>query len=264
MSGGWFASLGWWDQETAYRDFDTYRREPTEVNYGKAVESALPIIRVVFSTRKVKVAHTGDEDDLISAAALTITKALPKIAKKSVESIGNDKQYMRYLFTCVANSFYRELDVLHGRPNKIRQRVIEEQAHLVTPKSKIGEVEAGMLLEQFPAFLFKSVKEAIRFEDPDKKRVCEYILRQLITGREVSKPVLRLLGCSNRDFYVRYCKQLLVTEIQKIRKADGVAVLTSVESFHVDLDIVSPFSSSMVVDPSLLEEQGFDELVDMM
>lgn len=232
MSNGWFASLGWWDQHAAYEKFDEYRNNPVNGNLNHAIESALPIIRVVFSTKKVKVTRAGDEDDLISSAAFTLTKALPKIAQKPVEKIGNDKQYMRYLFTCVINSFYRELEVLHGKPNKIQRRITEEKRYPKV-KSKVAEVEASMMLERFPNFLFEQARTQIRFTDERKIQACEYVLRQLIAGREVAKSVLSMLGCSDKEFYTRYCAGLLKAVFRDIRRVNGVATLNSSESFHV-------------------------------
>ena len=106
MSSGWFTDLGWWDQHAAYAAFDSYRTNPTPDQFEEAITLSLPIIRVVYSTQKFKVSYAGDEDDLISHAALTITKALPKMIEKPVEKLDNDKKYMRYLFTCVINAFY--------------------------------------------------------------------------------------------------------------------------------------------------------------
>lgn len=232
MSSGWFASLGWWDQHAAYEKFDEYRNNPVNGNLNHAIESALPIIRVVFSTKKVKVTRAGDEDDLISSAAFTLTKALPKIAQKPVEKIGNDKQYMRYLFTCVINSFYRELEVLHGKPNKIQRRITEEKRYPKV-KSKVAEVEANMMLERFPDFLFNQAREHIRFEEPERIQACEYVLQQLIAGREVAKSVLSMLGCSDKEFYTKYCSTLLIAVFRKIRKVNGVATLNSSESFSI-------------------------------
>lgn len=118
----WFNTLGWWDQKEAYAAFDRYRSNPTQETFDEAVTKGIPIIRVVISTQKFKLAYGGDEEDLVSHAALTITKALPKMIKKDKIKLDDDKKYMRYLFTCVVNAFYREYDILHGKHNKLQRK----------------------------------------------------------------------------------------------------------------------------------------------
>lgn len=218
MASGWFSSLGWWKQHDAYAAFDAYRADPTREGLNTAIELALPIIRVVYSTQKFKVTYMGDEDDLISHAAFTITKALPKMAAKDIIKLDNDKKYMRYLFTCVVNAFYREYDVLHGKPNKLQTRITE--THVEPSVSTIGNiyaVEAELTLAQIPKQLYALAIQYIRF-DGYLRRICLYILAQMITGREIAKSVLQLMGCTNRNFYIQYCKFILTQAFTLLRQ----------------------------------------------
>ena len=155
MSSGWFTSLGWWKQHEAYAAFDAYRGDPTPERLDLAITMALPIIRVVYSTQKFKVTYMGDEDDLVSHAAYTITKALPKMAEKEHHKLGDHKKYMRYLFTCVVNAFYREYEVLHGKPNKLEKRITE--MHTEPTESTVHNiyaVEAELTLKRIPKQAF--------------------------------------------------------------------------------------------------------------
>jgi hypothetical protein len=220
MSSGWFNSLGWWKQEEAYAAFDLYRTDPTDFNYDDAVNKALPIIRVVYSTQKFKVNYAGDEDDLISHAALTITKALPKMITKPVHKLDNDKKYMRYLFTCVINAFYREYDILHGKHNKL-QRKLNEHSEQPAPEGAVKnfrKLEAEMTLKHLPQQLYDIAIDMVRFEE-DEKKICVYILNQIIEGREVAKSVLQLIGCKDRNFFIGYCQSLLFQAFIQLRKS---------------------------------------------
>jgi len=205
----WFNSLGWWDQEKAFKDFVAYRNEDTAENYHKAVESAIAIIRVVYSTHKLKSLRPGDEEDLISNAAMTITKALPRMRVKPVEKLDNDKKYMRYLFTCVLNAFYREFDALYGRMGKVYKKLHEREiVHDIQP-SRIKQVVVGMILEKLPQQLLDEAKHLVRFSGKNRS-VCNYILSQQIAEREVAKSVIQLLGCmSKKNFFVDYCTYTL-------------------------------------------------------
>lgn len=207
---GWFNSLGYWDQIEAYLVFDTYRDNPARDNFEWAVEEALSVIRVVYSTQKFKVAYAGDEDDLVAHAALTITKALPKMIAKPRETLDNDKKYMRYLFSCVINAFYRENDILHKKQNKLQRKIVEtaERPSQLSTTENFRQLEAGMALKRLPAELYDVAEELMRFEGKDRQ-ICTYILQQLIDGREVAKSVLQLMGCKDRNFFIGYCQSLL-------------------------------------------------------
>ena len=242
MSSGWFASLGWWKQEEAYAAFDLYRSNPSKENYEAAVNTALPIIRVVYSTQKFKVTYGGDEDDLIAHAALTITKAIPKMIKKPVHKLDNDKKYMRYLFTCVINAFYREYDILHGKHNKL-QRKINEHAEMPSSNpanQNFRQIEAEMTLKYLPQILYDLAVGMVRFEGQELQ-ICVYILNQLIDGREVAKSVLQLIGCKDRSFFINYCQSLLLQAFLYLRKTRNRETLDPAEIYGgedgPDLDI---------------------------
>ena len=219
MSSGWFKNLGWWDQHAAYAAFDSYRADPTLDQFDNAVVLSLPIIRVVYSTKKFKVSYAGDEDDLISHAALTITKALPKMIEKPIEKLDNDKKYMRYLFTCVINAFYREYDVLHGKHNKLTRKIIEEREpkEMYEEAHNVQSLEAALTLQRIPQQLLDFAMECVRFEGSSRK-VCKYILEQTIDGREIAKSVLQLMGCKDRHFFIRYCESVLLQAFLLLRK----------------------------------------------
>jgi len=205
----WFNSLGWWDQKKAFADFVTYREEDTLENFHTAVESAIAVIRVVYSTHKLKAIHQGDEEDLISAAAMTITKALPKMRLKPVEKLDDDKKYMRYLFTCVLNAFYREFDSLYGKMNKIYKKLHDSDFTHGDQQKKIKQVISRLLLEKLPEQLLEEAVDNIRFSG-NKKNVCVYILEQRVAGREIAKSIIHLLGCTaKKQFFVYYCNYLL-------------------------------------------------------
>jgi hypothetical protein len=206
MSFSWFNSLGWWEQKAAYAAFCCYRDNPNELTLNTAIELAIPIIRVVYSTQKFKVTYAGDEDDLISHAAYTITKALPKMAEKPYEKLDDDMKYMRYLFTCVVNAFYREYDVLRGRHNKIQRKISEESVEFSDSTVKnIYAVEAELTLRSLPKLLYAIAVDNLRFSGQERK-ICLYILAQLITGREIAKSVLQIMGCMDRSFFLQYCQ----------------------------------------------------------
>jgi hypothetical protein len=224
---GWFHFIQWWDQKSAYEAFDKYRNELTKGCLDDAIERALPVIRVVFSTQKVKINRSGDEEDLIAAAALTIVKAIPKMAKKSVEKIGNDKQYLNYLFTCVVNAFYREIEVLYGKQNKLNRK-LGDLVKSPMLKTKLPHVEAKILLAKLPEFLFEKSMSNCRFSN-SKRKICEYILKQVLWGREVSKPVLSMLGCEDQKFYVQYCLYLLSTALRQLRSSNWAYCITEEE-----------------------------------
>ena len=249
MSYGWFSTLGWWDQISAYNDFDTYRSNKVNGNLNTAIESALPIIRVVFSTNKIRV-NSGDEDDLISSAALTIAKAIPKMATKPVEKLDNDKKYMRYLFTCVINAFLRELDVLHGKQNKVKNKIQEKKVE-DHGSSKVSALETSMVLRRLPDILLQMACERIRFIEGDKRNVCEYVLKQLIYNREIAKSVLNMFHCVDKDFYTRYCSQLLVTTFKDIQAkgAENGALFFELE----DVPFEGNFCNEDVYNDSLLD-----------
>jgi hypothetical protein len=218
MSSGWFNTLGWWEQEEAYAAFDTYRANPTNELLDEAIVLALPIIRVVYSTQKFKVTYMGDEDDLISHAAYTITKAIPKMADKEIEKLNTHQKDMRYLFTCVVNAFYREYDVLHGKHNKLEDRIKATHTEPDTSTvQNIYEVEAELTLKRIPKQLFSIAISYIRFEGK-LRRVCVYILAQMIQGREIAKSVLQLMGCDNRNFMVQYCTFILTRAFLLLRE----------------------------------------------
>jgi len=207
----WFTTLGYWRQEQAYDAFDDYRSDPTPEKFDTAVVLAIPIIRIVTSTQKFKISYGGDEEDLVSHAALTITKALPKMILKKKEKLDDDKKYMRYLFTCVINAFYREYDILHGKHNKLQRKLNERHEDSPTYRSSVNNVkhiEAIMTLKRLPQQLYNLSVSMIRFTGSNHK-VCAYILRQILEGREISKSVLHLMGCSDRAFFVSYCANLL-------------------------------------------------------
>ena len=218
MSSGWFASLGWWKQDDAYLAFDAYRSNPTDATFEHAVNLALPVIRVVYSTQKYKVAYGGDADDIVSHAALTITKALPKMITKPIEKLDNGKKYMRYLFTCVINAFYREYDILHGKHNKLQRKIVEqaEKPSQLSTTENFRQLEAGMALKRLPKELYDSAMYLMRFEDKERQ-ICVYILNQLIEGREVAKSVLQLMGCKDRNFFIGYCQSLLFQSFLQLR-----------------------------------------------
>jgi hypothetical protein len=215
----WFTSLGWWKQEDAYDAFNLYRLEPTPEHYDDAVNKALPIIRVVISTQKFKITYKGDEDDLIAHAALTIAKAIPKMIKKPKHKLDNHKKYMRYLFTCVVNAFYREYAILHGKHNKLQRKLVDhaEKATSKTTGQNLKRVEAEMVLKQLPQQLYDAAIDMVRFED-EERQMCIYILNQLIEGREVAKSVLQLIGCKDRNFFVTYCENLLFQAFIHLRR----------------------------------------------
>ncbi|MCG8430044.1 MAG: hypothetical protein MJA29_02580 [Candidatus Omnitrophica bacterium] len=215
----WFSDLEWWDQEDAYDAFDSYREQPDDIKLDTAILKALPIIRVVYSTQKFRVTHQGDEDDLISHAALTITKALPKMILKPKEKLDNDKKYMRYLFTCVVNAFYREYDILHGKHNKLQRKLNEQRGPLpsYTPAKNIYSLEAEWTLRKLPDQLYDTAMALVRFGGKDKQ-VCSYILTQTINEREIAKSVLQLMGCTNRFFFINYCNNILFRAFYLLRK----------------------------------------------
>lgn len=219
MATGWFNSLGWWEQKSAYSAFDLYRVEPSEPHLNEAIQLALPIIRVVYSTQKFKITYSGDEDDFISHAAYTITKAIPKMSQKPVEKLDNDKKYMRYLFTCVVNAFYREYDILHGKHNKLQRRVSEYRPNLQPSKSDKTHqsLEAELTLRRLPGQLLLMALNNVRFEGK-AKRICDYILGQLVHDREIAKPVLQLMGCKDRNFYEQYCRTVLFQAFLVLRQ----------------------------------------------
>ncbi len=202
---------------------------PINGNLNHAIESALPIIRVVFSTRKVKIFCAGDEDDLISAAAVTITKALPKMASKPPDKLSNDKEYMRYLFTCVVNAFLRELDVLHGKSGKVRKR-LQDGSHYIPPQhGNIRAIEAHLVLAKLPKHLQVMSRGLIRFGGAEKQ-ACEYILQQLLHGREVSKSVLSMMRCKDKEFFTQYCRYLIYVAVKELQKTG----MGSLDLFFVD------------------------------
>jgi len=225
MSSGWFADLGWWDQHAAYAAFNAYRSDPTDQLFTEAITLSLPIIRVVYSTQKFKVSYAGDEDDLISHAALTITKALPKMIEKPVEKLDNDKKYMRYLFTCVINAFYREYDILHGKQNKLTKKIIEKHDPEDMYKEAVGvkALEADLTLQRIPQQLLDYAMECVRFEGSSRK-ICKYILEQMIDGREIAKSVLQLMGCKNRHFFIHYCESILFQAFLLLRRRKPYSV----------------------------------------
>lgn len=215
----WFSSLGWWNQVDAYKSFDHYRQNTTPENLDIAIVDALPIIRVVYSTQKFRVTHQGDEDDFISHAALTITKAIPKMIMKPQEKLNDDKKYMRYLFTCVVNAFYREYDILHGKHNKLQRKLNEQRSPLptYTPAKNIYSLEAEWTLRKLPNQLYDVAMEQVRFMGKDKQ-ACSYILTQTINEREIAKSVLQLMGCTNRFFFINYCNSILFKAFYLLRQ----------------------------------------------
>lgn len=219
MPSGWFASLGYWHQKTAYSAFDAYRTDPNRETFETAVNLALPVIRVVISTKKFNINYNGDTDDLIAHAALTITKALPKMIKKPVAKLDDDKKYMRYLFTCVINAFIRENDILHVKHNRLQTRIVEEaeRPSQLSTTENFRQLEAGMALKQLPTDLYDIALDLIRFEDQERQ-ICIYILNQLIEGREVAKSVLQLMGCKDRNFFIGYCQSVLFQAFVQLRK----------------------------------------------
>ena len=237
MSSGWFSSLGWWEQKDAYAAFDLYRRDPNPYHYDDAVNKALPVIRVVYSTQKFKINYGGDEDDLIAHAALTITKALPKMITKPVHKLDNDKKYMRYLFTCVINAFYREYDILHGKHNKL-QRKLNEHVEQPKPQSStenFRKLEAEMMLKRLPDQLQDIALSMLRFEDKDEQ-ICIYILNQIINGREVAKSVLQLIGCKDRNFFIGYCQSLLFQAFVQLRKERVEETVDYMDEYYAEAD----------------------------
>jgi hypothetical protein len=238
MASGWFASLGWWEQKKAYEAFNLYRLEPTPEHYDDAVNKALPIIRVVYSTQKFKVTYGGDEDDLIAHAALTITKALPKMIKKPTHKLDDDKKYMRYLFTCVINAFYREYDILHGKHNKLQRKLTEhsERATANTTSRNFKQVEAEMTLKHLPQQLYALAEDMIRFTGQDRQ-ICVYIINQLIEGREVAKSVLQLTGCRDRNFFISYCEGLLLQAFIQLRRRKVLAEVPDTVDGYDDLEV---------------------------
>jgi hypothetical protein len=215
----WFNSLGWWNQVDAYNSFDAYRQDATQEKLDIAIVDALPVIRVVYSTQKFRVSYQGDEDDFISHAALTITKAIPKMILKPVEKLDNDKKYMRYLFTCVVNAFYREYDILHGKHNKLQRKLNEQRSPLpsYTPAKNIYSLEAEWTLRKLPEQLYDVAVEQVRFTGKDKQ-ACSYILTQTINEREIAKSILQLLGCKDRFFFINYCNSILFKAFCLIRQ----------------------------------------------
>lgn len=248
MSSGWFTDLGWWDQHAAYAAFDSYRADPTPFKFDDAITLSLPIIRVVYSTQKFKVSYQGDEDDLISHAALTITKALPKMIEKPVEKLDNDKKYMRYLFTCVINAFYREYDVLHGKHNKLTRRILEEREpkEIYAEAHNVKALEAALTLQRIPHQLLEFAMECVRFEGPPRK-VCRYILEQMIDGREIAKSVLQLMGCKDRHFFIRYCESVLLQAFLLLRKRKPHVEVMEFESGPLD-DVENSFDLGHFMD----------------
>lgn len=237
---GWFRSIGWWDQEKAYEAFDVYRDDPSDTNFERVVELTLPIIRVVYSTKKVRVNYEGDEDDFIAAAALTITKALPKMRTKAKKTLDNDKKYMRYLFTCVNNSFFREYDVLHGKSNRLQAK-LDKTGKQLSPN--IGEqsfrsTEARLLLSKIPTVLYITAMELVRFDEGSTEyNICQYIIRQRITGREISKQVLRLLTCKNKKFFNDYCTYVIQRAFFMIKDKGNMLNLEDISFDIMDEDM---------------------------
>lgn len=251
----WFTTLGRWEQDKAYAAFDLYRDDPTEQNYSDAVVLAIAIIRVVIATQKFKINYGGDEDDLIAHAAFIITKALPKMARKPKEKLDNDKKYMRYLFTCVVNAFAREYSILHGKHNRL-QKKINDHSEPPTQRTAIKNVrrlEAQMTLKQLPQHLFEHSLTIIRFTG-NERNICAYIIRQLIDEREVSKSVLQLMGCKNRDFFITYCNNLLY------RAFIGLKDYTPSEEFeYEDLEANNDVEAVSLLD---IETMDYDQYYD--
>ena len=254
MSSGWFADLGWWDQHAAYAAFDSYRADPTLDQFDNAITLSLPIIRVVYSTQKFKVSYAGDEDDLISHAALTITKALPKMIEKPVEKLDNDKKYMRYLFTCVINAFYREYDILHGKQNKLTRKILEEQEPEETyaEAHNVKALEASLTLKRIPQQLLTFAMECVRFEGGSRK-ICKYILEQMIDGREIAKSVLQLMGCKDRHFFIHYCESILLQAFLLLRKRKPLTGGATFEGQGIHEDFESSFDLGFFMDEGCVE-----------
>ena len=215
----WFRDIGWWRQEEAYRIFNIYRQDRTEKNLNAAIEAALPVIRVVYATQHLNLDSSYDLDDLVSAAALTLCKAMPKIALKSTEQIGSHQQYMRYLFTCVLNAFFKELNIIQNKPNRIKRKAATEHPHTTTPDrtASVNNVELKLFLQTIPGTLLELASTKIRFTD-HRILICKYILKQLIEGREVSRALLQTMGCHNRDFFVEYCNFILMEAFKELKQ----------------------------------------------
>ena len=215
----WFRDMGWWRQEEAYQAFDSYRSNPTEENRNAAVVAALPLIRVVRSTQHFDLDTTSDLDDLVSAAAETICKALPKMADKNKEQIGNNKQFMRYLFTCVLNAFYRELTVIQHRPTKIKNRLIAEQDSVLQKQAtgNLRKVELQVFINGLPKYLRTVAEGLIRFDGANYD-VCSYIIKQLVEEREISSLLLQTMGCTDKEFFVDYSKYVLQRSYMLVRE----------------------------------------------
>jgi hypothetical protein len=131
------------------------------------------------------------------------------MAKKPYEKLDDDKKYLRYLFTCVVNAFYREYDILRGRHNKLQRKITEEGTDpSESTIQNIRNVEASLTLQSLPKLLYAIAVDNIRFSGK-YRRICLYILAQLITGREIAKSVLQLMGCTERSFFIQYCHQVL-------------------------------------------------------
>jgi hypothetical protein len=259
---GWFSSLGWWKQDEAYADFERYRSNPTPENLDIAIESAIPVIRVVFSSQKVKITRSGDEEDLISSAALTIVKALPKMAKKPTTSIGNNSQYLRYLYTCCINAFYREIEVLYGKHNKLNKK-LNDSSRAVLIKTKLPAVEAKMVLAKLPGFLFAKASENCRFVGT-RKQICEYILQQMLYGREISKSVLSILGCEDQKFYIQYCLHLLIVALRQTRSNGLNFCITEEEISYLENQKNYPEIEDEEADKEIIYDLFNDESCDTL
>lgn len=215
----WFSDIGWWEQKTAYQLFEIYRVQQTEQNLNAAIEAALPIIRVVFSVQSWTLDSSCSADDLISAAAETICRAMPKMGKKSHEQIGSDKQYMRYLFTCVLNAFYREFNILQHKPNRVKHKLHLESSTKLAVPDEIRVLEAQIFVRTLPQQMLTTAVKLVRFPVEDKRRnICNYILKQLIEGREISNALLQTIQCTNREFFIDYCQMILTLAFVQLRR----------------------------------------------
>jgi hypothetical protein len=237
VASGWFDSLKWWEQDVAYAAFDRYREDPSDENFDDVINKTLPVIRVVYATQKFRPIE-GDEDDLIAHAALTITKALPKMRLKSTQELGNDKQYVRYLFTCVSHAFYREFEVLHGKSNKLYHRLCEynDSVPTYTSPTNVKALEAELTLQHVPEVMFSLAMECVRFEGQERK-ICQYMLNQLLSGREIAKSVLQLMGCKDRTFFDMYCNAVLLQAFFLLRQRKPMEVDASFEGFYEEVDL---------------------------
>ncbi len=217
MPKSWFDDLGWWKQNEAYETFLSYRELDNKQTYEECVLATIPIIRVVASSSSVKLVADADSDDLISAAIETILKALPKMRVKPIENLNTPGKYMRYLYTCVTNAFYKELTSLYGKDHRVKQALQDKQKLYPLAVASHAKVTPQVFLAELPQRLLDISEKNIRFMDADKV-ACVYALEQKLNDREISSRVLKLLGTDiPRKFLSKYCSYLVQDALEVLK-----------------------------------------------